>query len=1682
MSTPVSYWRRGLSEQNFGDFLSEFLKKRLFFSFGMDASAIRIIGSCIDDGLIETAGRDALEQGPPAAAKTIYWGCGLRREDGLSEHSRPFVEILSVRGPLTRSALRLGDSVPYGDPALLLPALYRPSPGTRFKHSALLVPHFHDQRNDAQLLAASGCDAVLRPNIAADPSAVEAFINDIVSADFILAASLHAAIVAVAYGRPFAYWDSGNIDLPFKWKDFSASVEIPCIFSPNIQHAKASYHADVQPALRIPILWPSLTVAPFPVRPEALAQIVKSDFARWGPAIWEAGSALASSDRIEVAQQQLLTYLLGRSAALNTVQKNRQELEERLSRETAEHREFALSLGRQWEGSLGLITERHGQALAELGIQQQQVVQTLANLHKEELQRSEERFQNLERESSARVLHLNDELAAARRDTEVLKAQEHAAAVHREGLEKQLEGLRKDGQRLTEELRFAQARLEESQATDRHLAEELRYSQAKRQEYERAFQGVVESKSWKATAPLRNFAKSNPQATKFLHKVAKIIYWLVTFQLLSKLKEKSRIRAEINILRSSPLMDKNWYLTQHSDVAAAKVDPAEHFFWFGTPAGFSPNPLFDAGYYRQRYMRPDADTINPLVHYIRHGAQSGYNPHLLFDSQWYTQHHPEVRERGLDPLLHFLTEGAVAGYAPCPLFDSAWYMEQNEDVRTSGTCPIFDYLSGGWRKGREPHPLFDTQWYQQSVGSPLGDIPPLSHYIECGSQQGFSPHPLFDPRWYQQTGRRGPISDASLISYLAEGREGVGDPNPWFDGWKYRQEYSNAAEFPGAALLHYIVHGTAKDYDPGPWFDSRWYRKSYAALLNGEEPLSHYLRAGIKQGCYPCLLLVGSTDFASVMTRKLEFEQPEDPTVSLIIPVFGRFFDTLRCLHSVLARTAGVSYEVIIADDLPSRRIRPQLPPETGVRIIENAETLGFVRNCNRAAQQARGQYLVFLNNDTVVADNWLAPLVRVVDENPVAGMVGSKLLNYDGSVQEAGGIMFRDGWGFPYGRGDSPSRGEYNYVRAVDCVVGACFLTRKKLFDELGGFDTAYAPAFYEEFDLAFALREMGFKTIYQPASVVYHAESQSYGEETKHAQSRKNHARFVAKWETALAEQPNRGSNWFAARHAGPAQPVVLMIDDKPPEFDKHAGALTIYQYIQLLLGEGFRVIFCPEALVPLEPYSSHLQQLGVEVLCAPTTLESWLAQNGSYLDYVWTARPSVTAPILDLLRKHTKAKLLYYTHDLHYLREFRRYQVDRDPWALEESQRLKEMEFTIFREVDCVMTPSAEEVKVIESELPGARVREILPYFYEPEPLQPRADFSHRQDMILVGGFDHLPNVDAAVWLVREVLPLVWRHKRDARLLIVGNNPPQSVRDLASNVVDVLGYVPDLQPYFDRARMSVNPLRYGAGIKGKIVSSLRAGVPVITTSVGNEGLFLRNQEDALIADTEAELAAAILDLYRSDDKCGQLALAGLRIIQQRFSRLRAAEVIRQVFGFERCAVCGQDLILQSDATLSHSAEACENCGSGIFARRTADVILAPYRRQGLSSVKAALPYLSRLRVSDAGLFPRTDTRGGGAAKKTQGGVRQTYSSTTQQNSDPNGSVFDLIVMPGWNSPSALDREQILPCLVSLALGGRLIAATTEWREQWEGRGSPWNGNFSVREFPVSDNAQIIEFQRAG
>ena len=637
----------------------------------------------------------------------------------------------------------------------------------------------------------------------------------------------------------------------------------------------------------------------------------------------------------------------------------------------------------------------------------------------------------------------------------------------------------------------------------------------------------------------------------------------------------------------------------------------------------------------------------------------------------------------------------------------------------------------------------------------------------------------------------------------------------------------------------------------------------------------------------------------------------ENPKVSIVIPCYNQIHYTYRCLQSILRFTSSVEtpYEVIIADDVSTDATRDLRLFSENLVIARNKENMGFLKNCNQAAALAKGEYIFFLNNDTEVTEGWLSSLVELMERRPDAGIVGSKLVYPDGRLQEAGGIIWSDASGWNYGRLQDPEDPEYNYVKEVDYISGAAILVRTSIWKELGGFDELFAPAYCEDSDLAFSVRKMGKKVLYQPKSKVIHYEGISNGTDVEGSGLKRyqkvNQEKFKEKWKEELKKQcVNIGSpNPFQARERGMGKRYVLFVDHYVPTFDKDAGSKTTYQYLKMLAEKGVQIKFLGDNFLKEEPYTEALEQMGIEVLYGSKMqggIWKWMEDNKEMIQIAYLNRPHIASKYIDYIKENTDWKIIFYGHDLHFLRLQREYALKPRPELLEEIAYFKSMELSVLQKADISYYPSnleVEEIHKIDDSIP---VKAITAYVFS-DSVQVEKMTEGREGMLFVGGFAHPPNEDGVLWFAKEIFPLMRRQLPNISFRIVGSKPTEKVLALGQQEgIEVLGFVSDekLHSLYQESRMVIVPLRYGAGVKGKVVEALHEGAAILTTPCGAEGIP-GIEEVVAIEGEEREFAKTGALLYQNIPKLREMGQKSLEFVEKAFSTEAVFEGIRQDFG---------------------------------------------------------------------------------------------------------------------------------------------------------------------------------------
>ena len=738
-------------------------------------------------------------------------------------------------------------------------------------------------------------------------------------------------------------------------------------------------------------------------------------------------------------------------------------------------------------------------------------------------------------------------------------------------------------------------------------------------------------------------------------------------------------------------------------------------------------------------------------------------------------------------------------------------------------------------------------------------------------------------------------------------------------------------------LEHFIQHGWKEKRNPSAKFNVARYLQKFPELIELDvNPLIHYVKNGrpdyeskdyeeIDRTIPEQIKLVRSTTPVFTDSPKTNTDETlksfsEDldnlllnfhkntkhkETFSIVIPVYNHIAETIDCLKSLALAHDGYKLEVIVIDDCSSDPSEQVLSRLKNITYIRNEENLGFLHSCNKAASKASGDYICFLNNDTIVMPGWLENIAKTFNRELKAGLVGSKLYYPDGSLQEVGGIIWKDANGLNYGRTDDPQRPEYCYLRETDYCSGAAIFIPLSLWQELNGFDPHFAPAYYEDTDLAFRVREAGYKVLVQPLSKVIHLEGISSGTDLSSGAKQNqvtNKKKFFAKWEHVLKNHKAPHSpHWYNVAHK--EKPNILLIDYLTPKPDLDSGSIDTYNYLLSFRKMGFDVVFySARDSEVIDKYVTDLQSQGIQCLYPPYVddLAAYLKTYGKHFQYVMIFRAPIADIYTDFIKQHCpQAKLIFNTVDLHFLRERRAAALADENTVVDQEavNKIEALEVGLMTKADLSILVSEYERGLIAELYPNLETR-VMPL---PREIPGRKNgFTARADIAFVGGYLHKPNVDAIDYFVKDVWPLIENKLPGVTFKVVGSNMPDSFQQYASESIELVGFVDDLGDVFDNVRLSVAPLRFGAGIKGKVVSSLSYGLPCVASSIAAEGMNLTEGVNILQSDDPQKFADLVYEAYTDEAKWTKLSDAGLDFVHERHAIESFEERLREIMTF--------------------------------------------------------------------------------------------------------------------------------------------------------------------------------------
>jgi GT2 family glycosyltransferase/glycosyltransferase involved in cell wall biosynthesis len=624
----------------------------------------------------------------------------------------------------------------------------------------------------------------------------------------------------------------------------------------------------------------------------------------------------------------------------------------------------------------------------------------------------------------------------------------------------------------------------------------------------------------------------------------------------------------------------------------------------------------------------------------------------------------------------------------------------------------------------------------------------------------------------------------------------------------------------------------------------------------------------------------------------------EDPLVSVVMVLYGGGKLAKRAI-SALAENTEPTYELILVDnaspDDSLARVEEHL---SGARIIRNEENRGFGAASNQGVQRARGRYVCFLNSDALVQPGWLPPLLETIAERDV-GAVVPMYLNEDGTLQEAGSVVDSVGHAHAVGRDGDPDDFRYRFRREIDFGSAACMLVPAGLFLELGGFDELFSPGYFEDTDLCFRLHERGLRTIYEPRSRVVHLMHGSGTSESARQTMERNRGAFVERWGERLARRPrviraaSEPTEMLAARDAE-ALDRFLVIDDRVPFADRGSGDPRMARMLGELaaLWPSARITLLASSGGEAERYAEPLLRQGIEIVCPPLDFTQWFLERRFHYGTVIVSRhTNVLRFGGHLSQSQPHALRVFDSEALTFQRLQRQAETlppgERRNEVLIEASKTRNSEIQAVQHADVVFVVTEEEAEFVAEVAPG-KPTFVLPSFVEP--LAEPPGFDERADLIFFGGFlggAASPNEDALAFLVHEVMPLFWERQPNVGLTVIGADMSDSVRALESPRVRIVGYVEDPAGWLSRARLHVNPMRFGSGLKLKFLDSLAAGLPFVTTPIGAEGLALGDLRGSLVAEGAAGLAERMAALYTDRDEWERAQAFLLDLAETRFDR---------------------------------------------------------------------------------------------------------------------------------------------------------------------------------------------------
>lgn len=933
-------------------------------------------------------------------------------------------------------------------------------------------------------------------------------------------------------------------------------------------------------------------------------------------------------------------------------------------------------------------------------------------------------------------------------------------------------------------------------------------------------------------------------------------------------------------------IDEAWYLRQHPEIMEAIgteeiPDIVAYFEKIGQGYGHSPNRYFDELWYRQTYPEVQREILRG--HYrsgFEHYCQTGYrdhSPHWLFSEQEYRRRYPELtqvlfdREGFLNGYDHYLQLGLSQGRIGHRFFDPelAWMMSEKYPEYFDGAEGVFGSyidLPATLPDAERVSWYFDPVWYLQRYPEVALEIAQgryrsaLHHYLTNPSPRQYDPQEHFSEAHYQH-------AHADVMPSIEQGifRNG-------YEHFLRFGEREGRSPADGIDLVKYmsrprvradVQHGLYA----GPfahWIATRLHHPEM--LEEASMPSEAQTRA---------LFLREAEALLPLLARQgLDFSHQGLPEISVIMVVHDQIALTLQALASLRGNYSG-EIELLLVDSGSHDQTAEIEKIVKGAHILRFRHNIGYLDGCNKALARASAPVALYLNNDLRLYPHAIANAVTRLHAEPDIGAVGAKLVRTNMRLQEAGSIIWRDGATYGYRREDDPNIAEANFVRDVDYCSAAFLMARTDILKDLGGFDTIYRPAYFEDADLCLRIVRSGARIVYDPSVMVEHLEFGSSGALRSQAMIRANHRIFARQHQDYLRQQqPAHVRNAVLAREHRDGRKKILVIEDRLPLRSLGSGYVRSNDIIRTMARLGYQVTVFPvlSRETTLVERSRDFPE-SVELIDTRdlSHFADFIQERAGYYDLVWVGRTHNMARLLPIMNETSRYLpvdgTILDTEVVAAPRSLERAEVlglNPPSGSLEELLR-EELECARYcRRVVAVSDHDASLIRRVDYENVS-----VLGHSLRPRPTA-RA-FAERHDLLFVGALhdEESPNYDSLLWLLRDVMPILDPLlPPDIVLTVAGYVHPSVDVSIFAHYprVNLVGALKDLTPLYDRHRIFVAPTRFAGGLPYKIHEAASFGLPVVATELLAEEVGWENGQQIMSASSRdpAAFAQAIARLY--------------------------------------------------------------------------------------------------------------------------------------------------------------------------------------------------------------------------